>query len=148
VLCCECRLCEAYACPLGLSPCAYYREVKQQLAAQGWHNDVHKRTDLIPHPFREFRRVPTERLTARLGLTKYAGFECPLDPGDYQPKRVVIPLQQHIGVAARPVVREGDAVSVGDLVGEIPQGKLGARVHASINGRVKRASAEEIVIAI
>jgi len=33
-------------------------------------------------------------------------------------------------------------------VGEIPQGKLGARVHASINGRVKRASAEEIVIAI
>ena len=146
VLCCECRLCEAYACPLGLSPSAYYKEVKRQLAAQGWRNDVHKRTDLTPRPFREFRHVPTERLTARLGLTKYAGFECPPDPGDYQPKRVVIPLRQHIGVAARPVVRKGDVVSVGDLVGEIPEDKLGARVHASISGRVERATTEEVVI--
>lgn len=147
VLCCECRLCEAFACPLELSPCAYYKEVKRQLAAQGWRNDVHKRTDLVPHPFREFRRVPTERLIARLGLTAYAGFECPLDPGDHQPKRVVIPLRQHIGQTAKPVVRAGDIVSVGDLVGEIPEGKLGARIHASINGRAEKATAEEVVIA-
>jgi RnfABCDGE-type electron transport complex C subunit len=146
VLCCECRLCEAYACPLELSPCAYYKEVKRQLAAQGWRNDVHKRTDLIPHTFREFRHVPTERLTARLGLTKYAGFECPLDPGDHQPQRVVIPLRQHIGEAAWPVVHTGDVVFAGDLVGEIPEGKLGARVHASINGRVEKATPKEVVI--
>ncbi|MBC7250219.1 MAG: SLBB domain-containing protein [Anaerolineae bacterium] len=146
VLCCECRLCEAYACPLELSPCAYYKEVKKQLAAQGWRNDIHKRTDLTPHPFREFRRVPTQRLTARLGLTKYAGFECPLDPGTYQPQRVVIPLRQHIGASARAVVRAGDRVSVGDLIGEIPEGKLGARVHASISGTVQEVTSEEVVI--
>ncbi|MCR4406793.1 MAG: RnfABCDGE type electron transport complex subunit C [Anaerolineae bacterium] len=146
VLCCECRLCEAYACPLELSPCAYYKEIKRQLAAQGWRNDVHKRTDLAPHPFREFRRVPTERLIGRLGLTAYAQLECPLDPGDYRPERVTIPLRQHIGMAARPVVRAGDVVAVGDLIGEIPEGKLGARVHASINGKVVEATAEEVVI--
>ncbi|MDY7041514.1 MAG: SLBB domain-containing protein, partial [Chloroflexota bacterium] len=145
-LCCECRLCEAYACPLELSPCAYYKEVKRQLAAQGWRNDVHKRTELTPHPFREARRVPIERLTARLGLTKYAGSECPLDLDDYQPRRVTIPLRQHIGAAAKPVVREGDAVTAGDLVGEIPEDKLGARVHASISGRVEGVTAEEILI--
>jgi RnfABCDGE-type electron transport complex C subunit len=147
-LCCECRLCEAYACPLELSPCAYYKEIKRQLAAQGWRNDVHKRTDLAPHPFREFRHVPTERLIGRLGLTKYAGLECPLDPGDYQPKRVAIPLQQHIGQAAWPVVCAGDSVSAGDLVGEIPEGKLGARVHASIGGRIEKATTQEVVIAV
>ncbi len=26
---CECRLCEAYACPLGLPPMAYYKEIKR-----------------------------------------------------------------------------------------------------------------------
>lgn len=146
VLCCECRLCEAYACPLELSPCAYYKEIKRQLAAQGWRNDVHKRADLTPHPFREFRRVPTERLIGRLGLTAYAGLACPLDPGDYRPERVTIPLRQHIGTAARPVVRAGDVVATGDLIGEIPEGKLGARVHASINGKVEKVTAEEIII--
>ena len=39
VLCCECRLCEAYACPLELSPMAYYVAIKQELRAQGWVND-------------------------------------------------------------------------------------------------------------
>jgi len=146
VLCCECRLCEAFACPLELSPCAYYKEVKRQLAAQGWRNVAHKRTDLASHPFREFRRVPTERLIARLGLTAYAGLECPLDHGDYRPKRVAIPLRQHIGETAWPVVRAGDAVSAGDLIGEIREGKLGARVHASIGGKVEKATAQEVVI--
>ena len=31
----------------------------------------------------------------------------------------------------------GDMVKKGDLVGEIPEGALGARVHASIEGTVK-----------
>jgi Na+-translocating ferredoxin:NAD+ oxidoreductase RnfC subunit len=44
VLCCECRLCEAYACPLELSPMAYYVAIKQELQAQGWVNEAHKRT--------------------------------------------------------------------------------------------------------
>ena len=36
ILCCECRLCEAYACPLELSPMSYYVAIKEQLKAQGW----------------------------------------------------------------------------------------------------------------
>ncbi len=37
---------------------------------------------------------------------------------------------------ALPVVATGDMVRVGDLLGEIPEGSLGARVHAGIAGRV------------
>ena len=136
VLCCECRLCEAYACPLELSPMAYYVGIKKELQAQGWVNEVHKRSDLAPHSTREYRLVPTQRLIARLGLTEWEDQACPLDAADYQPERVSIPLKQHVGVPAEPVVSVGDGVAVGDLVARIPEGKLGANIHASIAGRI------------
>ncbi len=136
VLCCECRLCEAYACPLELSPMSYYVSIKQELRAQGWVNKVHKRTNLQPHPMREYRLVPTARLIARLGLTEWEHQVCPLDETDYHPARVTIPLRQHTGLPAEPVVKVGDRVAVGDLIARIPEGKLGANVHASIAGRV------------
>jgi RnfABCDGE-type electron transport complex C subunit len=148
VLCCECRLCEAYACPLELSPMAYYKEIKRQLAAQGWKNVVHKRSDLTPHPMRQYRRVPMERLVARLGLTEYEETcICPLDEREYQPRRVIIPLKQHIGVPSQPVVKTGDGVERGDLIAKIPEDKLGANVHASISGSVEAVTGEHIVIA-
>jgi Na+-translocating ferredoxin:NAD+ oxidoreductase RnfC subunit len=136
VLCCECRLCEAYACPLELSPMAYYISIKQSLRAEGWVNEVHKRTDFGPHSMREYRLVPTERLVARLGLTEWEHQVCPLDETDHRPSRVTIPLQQHIGAPAQPVVKVGDRVAVGDLVARIPEGKLGSNLHASIAGHV------------
>jgi Na+-translocating ferredoxin:NAD+ oxidoreductase RnfC subunit len=136
VLCCECRLCEAYACPLELSPMAYYVAIKQELRAQGWANEVHKRIDFEPHPMREYRLVPTHRLMARLGLTEWEHQACPLDETDHHPQRVSIPLRQHIGAPARPVVQVGDRVAVGDLIAGIPEDALGASVHASIAGRV------------
>ena len=147
VLCCECRLCEAYACPLELSPMAYYVRIKQELRAQGWVNEVHKRSDLAPHPMREYRLVPTHRLIARLGLAEWADQVCPLDTADYRPRRVSLPLKQHVGAPAEPVVSQGDRVAAGDLVARIPEGALGANVHASIAGRVEavRDAAVEIV---
>jgi Na+-translocating ferredoxin:NAD+ oxidoreductase RnfC subunit len=138
VLCCECRLCEAYACPLELSPMAYYVSIKGELRAQGWVNEVHKRADFEPHPMREYRLVPTHRLTARLGLVEWEHQSCPLDEADYRPGRVSIPLRQHIGAPAKPVVSVGQRVSVGDPIGQIPGDALGASVHASIAGRVSK----------
>ena len=138
VLCCECRLCEAYACPLELSPMSYYVAIKQELRAQGWINEVHKRTDFRPHPTREYRLAPTHRLIARLGLTEWEHQHCPLDEADYHPTKVTIPLRQHTGAPARPVVAMGGRVAAGDLIAQIPEGKLGANVHASITGRVSR----------
>jgi Na+-translocating ferredoxin:NAD+ oxidoreductase RnfC subunit len=146
VLCCECRLCEAYACPLELSPMAYYVAVKQELRAQGWINEVHKRTDFSPHPTRDYRLVPTHRLIARLGLNEWEHQRCPLDETAYDPTKVTIPLQQHTGVSAKPVVAVGGRVAVGDLIAEIPAGKLGANVHASIAGRVSRMDDASIEI--
>jgi Na+-translocating ferredoxin:NAD+ oxidoreductase RnfC subunit len=131
-------LCETYACPLELSPMAYYVSIKEELRAQGWTNEVHKRADFEPHPMREYRLVPTHRLIARLGLVEWEHQACPLDEADYRPERVSIPLRQHIGAPAKPVVSAGQQVAVGDLIAGIPEGALGASVHASIAGCVSK----------
>ncbi|MBA1147051.1 electron transport complex subunit RsxC [Ectothiorhodospiraceae bacterium WFHF3C12] len=52
------------------------------------------------------------------------------------PRRVVIPLDQHIGEPARPVVKPGQRVRTGELIGS-PEGYLSAGVHASITGEVE-----------
>ena len=51
------------------------------------------------------------------------------------PKRLVIPLAQHIGAPARPCVQVGDHVLKGQMIGE-PQGYVSAPVHASSSGTV------------
>lgn len=146
VLCCECRLCEAYACPLELSPMAYYVSLKKELRAAGWVNDRHHRTALEPHVMREFRAVPTKRLIAHLGLTEYHERGAPLDDRPLRPKKVRIPMRQHLGAPAAPVVSVGDKVGVGMLIGRIPDGALGANIHASIAGVVTGVTAEAVEI--
>jgi len=149
ILCCECRLCEAYACPLELSPMSYYVAIKGQLKAQGWKPE--KRQDGAgpePHPMRDGRLVPTHRLIARLGLTEWEDQICPMDEVDYCPARVTIPLRhpRGIGAPAVPSVTVGQEVAVGDLIARIPEGKLGANVHASISGKVSHTSETGIEI--
>ena len=146
VLCCECRLCEAYACPLGLSPMLYYREVKRQLAEMGWKNDVHCRKEYVGHVMREYRHVPVRRLVDRLGLTKYVKMAVPSDEREYVPGVVHIPLKQHIGSPSQPVVKAGDKIRVGDLIAAIPEEALGANLHASLAGAVRQITEGYVVI--
>ena len=51
------------------------------------------------------------------------------------PTEVVIPLRQHAGKPAKLVVREGDRVLRGDVLGEA-DGFVSAPVHASASGRI------------
>src|SRR6266571_8334052 len=55
------------------------------------------------------------------------------------PARLYIPLQQHVGQPARPIVMIGQKVLKGQLIAE-PQGKISAPVHASTSGRVTAIS--------
>lgn len=51
------------------------------------------------------------------------------------PKSVVIPLGQHLGVPAKPIVAKGDEVKVGQLIAE-SNGFISANVHSSVSGKV------------
>ena len=53
------------------------------------------------------------------------------------PDMVVIPTVMHIGAPAKPVVKAGDKVAVGQLIAE-SGGFISAPVHASVSGTVKK----------
>jgi Na+-translocating ferredoxin:NAD+ oxidoreductase RnfC subunit len=95
-------------------------------------------------PTREYMKIPVKRLIAALGLTPY-NVAAPLTDMDYTPQKVTIPLKQHIGAPAQPLVTIGQMVEKGALVGGIPEGAMGANVHASISGIVREVS-DSIVI--
>lgn len=51
------------------------------------------------------------------------------------PSKLVIPLHQHVGNRAKPVVAVGDKVLKGQLIGR-PEGHLSSAVHASTSGTI------------
>jgi electron transport complex protein RnfC len=53
------------------------------------------------------------------------------------PPEVRLPMSMHIGAPAKPAVKAGDAVKVGQLIGEAA-GFVSSPVHASVSGKVKR----------
>lgn len=52
------------------------------------------------------------------------------------PREIVLPMQQHIGALCEPVVKKGDHVDVGTLVGHAPRG-LSADIFSGVSGTVK-----------
>ncbi|MBP6284427.1 MAG: electron transport complex subunit RsxC [Paludibacteraceae bacterium] len=53
------------------------------------------------------------------------------------PSQVIIPLEQHIGAPTNPVVKVGDVVKVGQLIGE-KAGFISANIHSSASGTVTK----------
>ena len=140
--CSECGVCEAYACPVGISPLRVNIALKAELRAKGirYQGELGKVDPMANH-----RLIPSSRLMDRLRLRPWYK-EAPLSLDEYQPEEVTLKLQQHIGAPAVPVVNVGDAVQVGQVIGEIPEGSLGAKVHASLDGTVIQRTAQSITI--
>ena len=131
--CCDCGVCEMFACPMGLSPRKVNGYIKGELRKRG----IQVPRNMEPHA-REFvdeRKTPTDRLVARLGLSAYYGLHAhtciPLEP-----ETVFIPFQQHIGKPAVPVKAVGDPVAKGELLAQAAPDGLSANIHASIDGVV------------
>lgn len=143
-LCCQCGLCEVFSCPAGLHPKMANMYFKEKLAEQGIRYSPSK-TEFEPRKVRNLRLVPSKRLVARIGLKD---FDRPASISDIkiEPQLVRIALSQHAGSPAVPVVTPGQSVLAGEIIGEIPEGKLGAPVHSSINGTVSEITADYIEI--
>lgn len=130
--CSGCGICEKYACPQGLSPKSIIQEFKAGLRSAGINAGKPE-----PAPVgadREYKKVPVHRLASRLGLTKY-DVPAPFDDEIKEVSGVRIPLSQHIGAPARGIVKKGDRVSCGQMIGEAADG-LSVGIHASIDGTV------------
>ena len=51
------------------------------------------------------------------------------------PETVTLPMNQHIGAPCEPVVKVGDYVKVGQLIGDT-DAYVSAPIHASVSGKV------------
>lgn len=143
--CCNCDLCGIYSCPMNLPIGRLNKYVTGRMKEWNWAPPP-PREFYRALPRREYSLIPVSRLTSRLGLADY---DRPAPPGetDYSPPRVEIPLQQHIGRPAEPVVKKNQQVKAGDLIADIERSALGARVHASITGTVEKVTPEAVTIA-
>jgi hypothetical protein len=130
-------VCEMSACPLDLSP----RRVILELRKRGSASEKGVGAN---HPLALERRLPREKLIAKLDLRKYL-ISIPNKLIELTAKSVTIPLEAFGGEVPLPTVKVGDKVAAGTVVAE-PVGGRGVPTHTSIAGTVKSVTPESIVI--
>lgn len=133
VNCCECNICELYACPMGLSPKRVNVYLKKKLREKGVQ--VERNLKPMARETVDIHKTPTARLVARLGLSSYDGLhahEC----YELYPREVFIPFRQHIGSPAIPMVHVGDKINKGDLLAGADTQGLSTNIHSSMEGTV------------
>ena len=60
------------------------------------------------------------------------------------PSKIILPMKMHYGVPAKPVVKVGDYVRIGQCIGVPEKGTFSVPVHSGISGKVSEIS--EIVL--
>lgn len=141
-LCCGCGLCETVACCQGISPklvIDYYKGV----LAKNKTRYVAK-TDVEVTPEREYRMIPVENWANALDVSAYD--KIPTYKGESADfTRVELPLKQHVGAPALPLVSDGDEVVKGDKIAEAAEG-LSLPLYAPVSGKITLFENEKIVI--
>jgi len=134
LICSECGLCEQ-ACIMDLQPWKLNNYLKAKLGAAGIRRTDNRTPERVSE-FREYKKFPVKRLISRLGLSSYdVAAPLKLTEADSY-KRLRISLKQHIGAPDQPTVSVGDAVEKYQLIGEVAEGNLGAKIHSGINGKI------------
>jgi len=142
-LCCACGLCSLYACPEDLYPREACVQSKAEMRTQNFKYVQTKPVKV--HPIKDGRRVPIKQLLKRLDIEKY---ETKTPFIDISPdiKEVKILTKQHVGTPSTVIKKAGDRVVAGDLIAKNEEGKLGANIHASIDGVIKEVNANYVII--
>lgn len=142
-LCCSCGLCSLYSCPENLYPREACDQGKDNMKKK---NITYNQTIPVKvHPLKEARKVPLKQLMQRLDILKLEK-PTPYNSEKLEVSEVKILLKQHIGVKANPVVNVGERVEEGVLIGDIEEGKLGAKIHSSIAGSIEEITDDYIKI--
>lgn len=83
-------------------------------------------------------------------FTKSKSFKGGIHPGEHKdltehlvlevmpnPKQVIIPLNQHLGKPAKPIVKKGDVVKAGSILAEA-DGFVSAVIHSPVSGKITK----------
>lgn len=142
--CSSCGVCEMYACPQSLAPRTLLADMKGGLRKAGIRPPQGVQPAPVPEA-RAYRKVPEERLMARLALTRYDA-DAPMDETLVAVPKVKIMLSQHIGAPAQAIVKAGDEVTRGQMIAS-PGNGLSVGIHATICGKVTEVTDRYVVIA-
>lgn len=144
-LCCSCGLCTLYSCPELLYPKEACDASKAVMRESGARMEQQPET-VETHPMREGRHTPISALVRRLNVEAY-DVPTPVHEGVTTPRTLFIPLKQHAGAPAEPVVKPGEHVDAAQLIARIPDGQtIGANIHAPLAGIIAEVSDTRIVI--
>jgi len=142
-LCCACGICTLYACPEDLYPKEACDDGKKDRRAAGLKFVQQKPVEV--HPMKEYRRIPLSQLRKRLQVEDYER-ETPFQNVECRPATVRIKLKQHAGQPATAAVQDGKKVKKGQVIGRVDDSKMGANIHASIDGKVRAVTSDYIEI--
>lgn len=144
VYCSSCGVCELYSCPQGLNPRTLITEYKKGLRENGIKIEKKSEWD-SPHTLREYRMIPETRLIKRLGLSEY-DTKTPLVEDEIKPSLLRVLMSQSIGAPAVPVVKKGQKVKKGELLGEAVENALSLNVCCPADGVIQSVTDNLVVI--
>lgn len=141
--CCQCAICENFACPVELPPMSLIKEIVEFLKNKGIPPKIS-----IPGQVdveKEGRRIPFSRLVQRLGIEQY-NLSASLRKVELNTDEYTILLKQHIGVPASPIVKKGEKVKKGQKIGDVPETEMGVPIHSPINGTINFVDDKKIIV--
>lgn len=144
--CCECNLCTLISCPEGLYPGSVSALSKRFAGSTGMRLDSSEFQSNGPHPLIKYRRTPTSKLKRVLDLNRF-GDTGPLTDFTYTPKVLYVPLRQHIGKPAEPIVAVGAMVKAGEKIATVGS-DLGSEIHAPLAGKIVKISENTIDVEV
>jgi len=143
VECGECGVCDSFVCRMGISPRIVCGQIKSHLRVMGWQAIEKIEKPSVPQVSANYANghVEIDALCRRLGIIDYiekTAWHTIIHAEEQQVAvdDLAVPLLQHEGVPARPVVSENERVERGQLIGEIPDGARAARIHSPAAGIV------------
>lgn len=144
--CCNCGICELVACCQGISPRRMYQQAKGILIKNKLRYE-YKGEPLEADPHRDHRLLPSDRFKRMIGVAPFDKGVPQMREEAWLPKQVELLLHQHVGAPAKPVVKEGDAVSANQLVAQA-DGVISANIHSPVNGKVVSVTTGKVVIRV
>lgn len=143
-LCCGCGVCDYIACTQDICPRNVCGEVKGNLIKNGIKYTNGRAPEKVRSE-REMRLIPSSRILQRCGLEKYYR-HVEKSSEALVPREITLPLRQHVGKPASPVVALNEKVDAGTIVAAVTENDIGSNIHSSIQGTVTRISNDSITI--
>ncbi len=144
-MCCGCDICSTLACCQEISPMQIIKEYKGILAKNRMKYVADPNEQFTPSPDREGRMVSAGKWKEMLGVAKYDKFPPIYVEEKLKATEVHVPMSQHIGAPAVPIVKVGDEVVENQMIAQAAEG-LSVPHYAPITGKITYVDGKTIVI--